>query len=132
VNLTHVRLLVDNFPEVFRFYRDTLALPVRMGVEDGVYAEFDAGNATIGLYGRDMMEAAIGDVGRPDPVGVADRVALTFEVPSVDQSYDALRKRGIDFVAEPTDRKEWFLRTAHFRDPAGNLIEIYENMTGEE
>ena len=127
MKLTHVRLLVHDYPACFRFYRDILGLRVNQGVEDGVYAEFDAGDCMVSLYGRDMMEAAIGEVGRPDPVGVADRMVLTFEVPSVDAAYEDLRKRGVEFDAGPTDRPEWFLRTAHFRDPSGNLIEIYEN-----
>jgi len=28
------------------------------------------------------------------------------------------------FETEPTDRSVWGIRTAHFRDPDGNLIEI--------
>jgi len=55
---------------------------------------------------------------------VADKVALTFEVPDVDAAYKALRARGIEFVTEPHDQETWVLRVAHLRDPEGNLIEI--------
>ena len=35
-----------------------------------------------------------------------------------------LRAQGVALVAEPQDRSDWMIRTAHFRDPDGNLIEI--------
>ena len=35
-----------------------------------------------------------------------------------------MRARGVALVAEPQDCPDWMMRTAHFRDPDGNLIEI--------
>ena len=55
-----------------------------------------------------------------------DRVCLIFHVDSVDESYANLRQRGVRFIYEPHDRNGWGVRVAHFRDPAGNLIEINE------
>jgi len=127
MNLTHVRLLVDNFDACLRFYRDVMELQVRLQTEGEVYAEFETGNCVLAIYKRELMAAAIGEVGRPDPVGIEDRVAVTFDVGDVDAAYAALLARGAEFVAGPTDRPEWFLRTAHLRDPDGNLIELYEN-----
>lgn len=51
-----------------------------------------------------------------------------FEVDDVDVAYQQLRDKGITFVTEPLDRPDWGIRTAHFRDPDGNLIEIYNNL----
>jgi lactoylglutathione lyase len=36
-----------------------------------------------------------------------------------------LQIKGVSFLTEPKNRPDWGIRTAHFRDPAGNLLEIY-------
>jgi catechol 2,3-dioxygenase-like lactoylglutathione lyase family enzyme len=41
--LTHVRLLVRDYPACFRFYRDVMGLRATYGEEDTGYADFDAG-----------------------------------------------------------------------------------------
>jgi catechol 2,3-dioxygenase-like lactoylglutathione lyase family enzyme len=43
MRLSHIRLLTNQFPEMFRFYRDALDLRVRWGDENGVYADLDTG-----------------------------------------------------------------------------------------
>jgi|FLYL01.1.fsa_nt_gi catechol 2,3-dioxygenase-like lactoylglutathione lyase family enzyme len=128
VNLTHVRLLVRDYPACFDFYGEVLEIPLRLGVRDGQYAEFAAGDAFIGLYRRSDMAAVVGTSARPPAADAQDPVVLTFEVRSVDETYRLLREKGVEFVTPPTDRRDWFLRTAHFRDPDGNLLEIYENL----
>ena len=37
-------------------------------------------------------------------------------------------QKGVEFAVGPTDRPDWYLRTAHFRDPEGNLIELYHGI----
>ncbi|MDO8616822.1 MAG: VOC family protein [Dehalococcoidia bacterium] len=128
VEFTHVRLLVDNFAECFRFYEEVLEIPVRFGDPSGPYAEFAAGGAFIGLYQRRLMAEIVGAAARPPRTDVQDSLALTFEVLSVDETYERLRERGVSFVTAPGARPAWHLRSAHFRDPAGNLLEIYEGL----
>ncbi|MDQ0270397.1 putative enzyme related to lactoylglutathione lyase [Cytobacillus purgationiresistens] len=53
------------------------------------------------------------------------RFLLQFEVGDVDKNDNRFLENGIKFVNKPHDRKEWGERVAHFRDPEGNLIEIY-------
>ncbi|MCO6450648.1 MAG: VOC family protein [Caldilineales bacterium] len=117
----YVRLLVDDFPACFRFYRDVLGLSPRMGGEDDVYAEFETGGVSLALFRRDFMMAAI-DAKLVERS--ADTAVLTFSVLNVDAAAQELRKRGATLVARPVDRPDWIIRTAHFRDPDGNLIEI--------
>ncbi|WP_369795791.1 hypothetical protein [Fictibacillus sp. FJAT-27399] len=31
-------------------------------------------------------------------------------------------------MTKPTEQKGWGIKVAHFRDPDGSLIEIYENI----
>lgn len=39
--------------------------------------------------------------------------------------------RKIEFITKPTKQKEQGIKVAPFRDSAGSLIEIYENIIGE-
>ncbi len=128
MRLTHVRLLVTDYPACFRFYRDVLGLPVGFGDENGPYGDFVAGAAFLALYDRRLMDEAIGGTGRPLSADAMDRAAVIMEVDSVDATYEQLRARGVKFVTEPQDRPDWGIRTAHLRDPDGNLIEIYKDL----
>jgi lactoylglutathione lyase len=123
MRFTDMRLLVDDFDACLRFYRDRLQLPVRLEAGGGIYAEFDAGDAVLAIYRRDLMAEVIGAGGKQRQPG-SDDVVAAFEVQSVDDSYEQLRARGIEFVTEPHDQEAWVRRVAHFRDPDGHLIEI--------
>ncbi len=120
----HIRLLVSDFPACFRFYRDTLGFPSTFGAEDDVYADFDANGQTIALFQRELMAETVGPTGNPASADTQDCVVVVFATDNVDAAADALRAKGVVLVTEPQDRAEWGIRTAHFRDPNGNLIEI--------
>jgi catechol 2,3-dioxygenase-like lactoylglutathione lyase family enzyme len=55
MKLTDVRLLVEDVPRSVAFYRDVVGLPVGLETVEEVYAEMQAGDATLGLYRRDLM-----------------------------------------------------------------------------
>ena len=123
--LTHLRLLVENFSECEKFYRDVMRFEPRFTDGQGVYQEFDTGTSVIiALFGRAMMAEVVGTDTRPSSADAQDTVAFCFQVPDVDEAFRSLRTSDIDFVTEPHDEKAWMIRVAHFRDPAGNLIEI--------
>jgi lactoylglutathione lyase len=123
MQFSQVRLLVDNFDACFRFYRDVLGLPVGFGEEGDVYADFRIGNdATLALFGRRDMAAAIG---AQESAKGGDQVVITFQVDDLDRALTRLREYNVELVAPPMDRPEWGERTAHLRDPDGNLIEIF-------
>lgn len=129
-SLTHVRLLVSDFPACFRFYRDVLGLSPTFGTEHDGYADFAAtadaaGGVSLALFDAAEMAAALG-VARA-PAG-GDRVCLVLRVPDVDAAAAEVTRRGGVLATSPTDRPEWGLRTAHVRDPEGNLVEIYHDL----
>jgi predicted enzyme related to lactoylglutathione lyase len=53
-----------------------------------------------------------------------DRVLISIQVANVDDAVRDLQAKGVQIVQAATDRPQWALRTAHFRDPDSNLIEI--------
>lgn len=123
--LTHMRLLVTDYPACFRFYRDVLGFEPTWGDVDGVYADFDTGETTLALFDRESMAESVGRADAPRGADQQDTVAVIFEVASVDATYEALREEA-EFVTEPHDRPGWGIRVAHFRDPSGTLLEINE------
>lgn len=53
-----------------------------------------------------------------------NKVAIVFEVENVDTSFNEFQSKGVIFIKEPIDHLDWGIRTAHFHDSDGNLIEI--------
>ena len=128
IKRSHIRLLVKNFRECFLFYRDILQLPVRYDDADSGYAEFKTDAIHIALYKRNLMALVMNKDDQPfDPVG-QDRVALILRVDDVWGIFKKLKAIGVKFAADPVDRIEWECRTAHLRDPDGNLIELNSDL----
>lgn len=120
----HLRLLVDRFDECFRFYRDVLGLGVRYGDENAAYAEFKTAGVHLALFGRQAMAAAVGQPVRTRPSHHCGDAVIVLRVDDVDATVNRIQKRGGKVMVPATDRPDWGCRTAHLRDPEGNLIEI--------
>ena len=126
MEFTHTRLLVDNYKECFLFYRDVLGFNVTWGDENSNYADFKFNDATLGIFERKQMAEAIGDKYSVD-IEKADRTALIFKVKNVEKTYHEIKGK-VEFITKPTEQKDWGIKVAHFRDPAGSLIEIHERI----
>lgn len=124
MHLTHVRLLVFNYADCFRFYRDALGLTPSLGDENSFYAEFPLGGATLALFDRGLMSDVVGTADLPDAAIQQDAVAVILRVADVDEIHRDLDERGLAIVNAPHDQASWGVRCCHLRDPAGNLIEL--------
>ncbi|MEU3775385.1 VOC family protein [Streptomyces sp. NPDC032472] len=129
----HTRLLVGRFGETFRFY-DAL-LPALLGATrsrgsaEGPYASWDVdGQGVLALFDRAAMAATVtlNGTGAGAGAGPDDRAMLVSRVPDVDTAYAACLAHGATPAGPPADRPEWgpTLRSAHVRDPEGNLWEL--------
>ncbi|NJP07143.1 MAG: VOC family protein [Chloroflexaceae bacterium] len=127
MNLTfsYVRLLVRDFHACLEFYHHVLGFEIKLVDDDTVYAELETGKVTLALFGREDMAEAIGtDEELPTHAERQDSVTLIFAVDDVDVVFREIKEKGADIAGEPVNRREWNIRTAHFRDPDGNLVEI--------
>lgn len=126
MRLYSLRLLVEDFDACFRFYRDLIGLELVWGEEGGRYADFKAGDGTlVALFRRDLMAEALGTTDLPTSAPAQDRSLLVFQADNLDDTIARLRGQGAAFVTDARDHPEWGIRTAHLRDPDGNLIELY-------
>jgi catechol 2,3-dioxygenase-like lactoylglutathione lyase family enzyme len=124
--LNHIRLLVENYRDSVRFYEHTLGLPLLRGDLESGYAEFEAPGIRLGLLQRSAMSEALGMV-EPKQEG-RRHMAVAFAVDDVDAAFNELKVKGVKFTLAPRTHSDWNLRTAHFNDPDGNLIEINQRM----
>ena len=124
MELTQVRLLVSDFPAVYRFYRDVLGFKPQFEAEDGPYAKLspDTGNAAIALQDRSQMAHVLGQLGaQPDGF----RGLLVLRVDDLDAAHAELTARGAEFAKQPAPMGDR-MRVAYLADPEGNLIELQE------
>ena len=119
-----VRLLTSKYNEMWSFYTETMGMKPRFNAQDGVYEEFVTPDATLAIYDKKTMIKEMGNEIRDSQQSSNDSYVIILKVDNVDQVYNELTKKGVKFVAPPTDRKTWVIRTAHLRDPDDNLIEL--------
>jgi len=130
MKLNGIRLLVKNFDESFRFYTEKMGLKVTWGELGGAYASFDIGDHpdSLAIFPSDFMAEAIGNSDLPLPENSREKVAIILNVENVDDAYNELQSRGVEFINKPTDMGGWGMRTVHLRDVDGNLIELFSEL----
>jgi len=64
----------------------------------------------------------------PTMASVHGPIHMAFTVDSCDESYNELKRRGVEFVWNPTDYPELKVRCAHFFDLDGNMLELVEEL----
>lgn len=129
VRSAHTRLFVDDVAACSRFYQNVLKFkPVALQVEKG-YAEFEITDSMrISLFRQREMSEILRTSDRPVAKNAQDRVGLILHVHDLDSIYHELRRADVTFAEPPTQNNEFSLKVAYFRDPAGNLIGLFEAM----
>lgn len=112
-------ILVRDMKAMRRFYEDILRFRVSRELSVN-WIEYLIGSTVLALSKPGLTEAD-----HPTPIGSA-ALQLAFKVSysQVDLCADELIEKNIELISPPTDR-EFGHRTLFFRDPDGNLLEIY-------
>jgi catechol 2,3-dioxygenase-like lactoylglutathione lyase family enzyme len=112
-------ILVRDMAAMRRFYEDVLRFSLTRELSPG-WIEYQIGSNTLALArpSRTAKDA-------PTPAGSAS-LQLAFKVAAddVDRCADELVRHGIDLLEPPTNQP-FGHRTLFFRDPDGNLLEVY-------
>jgi len=123
MELVQSRIVTDEVPRLAGFYARLLGAPVAL---NDYYVEVQAGPASVGFSRRRFTEYRDDD-GR-DPAGAGrqrrDEVILDFLVDDVDAEYGRITALGVEWVMPPTTQP-WGNRSMIFRDPAGNLVNVF-------
>ena len=129
MKFSNVRLLVKDYKKCFKFYTEKLGLEPVWGDENGCYASFKVADGIEGfaIFVSDFMAPAVGNADKvqPQPSSYREKSMVSFQVENVDETYQSLMTKGIDFINIPTDMPDWGMRVVHFRDPEDNLIELF-------
>lgn len=121
-----VRLLVEDPRKCFDFYVDHLGykplwddggniyLSCKLPGEEGPAIAFFAKNEMVHYEGY-------ADIGQQVK---SDYAIITLGVEDLDGVYQELKAKGVEFIGEPRDIPDWYMRCVMLRDPEGNLIEL--------
>ncbi len=112
-------IFVRDMAAMRRFYEHVLAFPLLRELSPN-WIEYGLGSNTLALArpSRTASDA-------PIPAGSASlQLAFKVSAAEVDQCADELLRQGVALLSPPTDQS-FGHRTLFFRDPDGNLLEVY-------
>jgi catechol 2,3-dioxygenase-like lactoylglutathione lyase family enzyme len=115
-------IFVRDMAAMRRFYEDILGFPLIRELSPG-WIEYRVGGNTLALArpSRTATDA-------PTPDGSASlQLAFKVSISEVDQCADELVRQGVDLLSPPTDQA-FGHRTLFFRDPDGNLLEVFADI----
>jgi catechol 2,3-dioxygenase-like lactoylglutathione lyase family enzyme len=112
-------IFVRDIAAMRRFYEDILGFRLLRELSPG-WIEYGVGDNTLALAEPRLTAADL-----PTPGGSASlQLAFKVSAAEVDQCADELVRQGVDILSPPTDQV-FGHRTLFFRDPDGNLLEVF-------
>ena len=120
-NFDYIILLCERLAETRAFYLETMKLPLEMDRPNWISFRVGSGLLTLRPRGPGLAW----DDG--PAVGGSASVQLAFRVPppAIDDWYAALTAQGVPILSPPKDLAGWRHRTLFFRDPEGNIVELF-------
>ena len=115
-------IFVRDMTAMRRFYEDVLGFPLLRELSPR-WIEYRVGDNTLALATPRLT--ADDD---PTPSGSASlQLAFKVSAPEVDECADELVRQGVTLLSPPTDQI-FGHRTLFFRDPDGNLLEVFADI----
>jgi uncharacterized glyoxalase superfamily protein PhnB len=129
----HQAYLPHNDPDAsLAFYRDTLGFEVRNDVEYGgmhwiTVGPADQPDTSIVLHPPAADPGITDDERRviAEMMAKGTYAGINLATADLDRTFEQLQAGDAEVVQEPTDQP-WGVRDCAFRDPAGNMIRIFE------
>ena len=124
MDLASVRMITDDLDRVVQFYEHVTGVSAVWPAP--VFAELHLPSCTL-AFGQTQTAQLFNNSARP-----ADNhsVIIEFLVDDVDNEYERLKPFVRDWVQEPTTMP-WGNRSILFRDPDGNLVNLFTPVTDE-
>ena len=121
MELVQCRMVTDDVEGLAGFYARLLDAPTTL---NGYYVEIPAGSASVGFSRRRFTEHHEADGPQAPGLVRRDGIILDFLVGDVDAEYPRIAALGVGWVLPPTTQP-WGNRSMMFRDPAGNLVNVW-------
>jgi predicted enzyme related to lactoylglutathione lyase len=121
MDLVQSRIVTEDVRGLAAFYARLVRTSV---VLNDYYVEVPTGAMSVGFSRRRFTEYCDGQAARPGrPLRPAE-IILDFQADDVDAEYQRVADLGVTWVAPPTTQP-WGNRCMIFRDPAGNLVNVF-------
>ena len=121
MELVQCRMVTDDVAGLAGFYARLLDVPAAL---NEYYVEIEAGSASVGFSRRRFTEHREADCPSAPGAVRRDGIILDFLVDDVDAEYPRIAVLGVNWVMPPTTQP-WGNRSMMFRDPAGNLVNVF-------
>ena len=121
MRLVQSRIVTDDVEGLAAFYASLLRASVTL---NDYYVEVPAGPVTVGFSKRRFTEYREEDHPAANGPERRDEVILDFEVADVDAEYERIAELGVTVVMPPKTQP-WGSRSMIFRDPGGNLVNVF-------
>jgi len=123
--LVNTCLITSDAQQLVNFYENVLGLRAKWSGPD--YAEFPTSAGTLAIFSAKAQEAYIPGSAEP---GTNRSVILEFRVQDPDAEYRRLSRIVKTWVKPPTTQP-WGTRSTYFRDPDGNLVDLFRPPAGK-
>jgi uncharacterized glyoxalase superfamily protein PhnB len=120
MRLVQSRIMTDDVARLATFYQRLTGAPAPV---NDYYVEVMAGECTVGLC-RPQFTAY-----RCESASSGDSIILDFQADDVDGAYSRIAALGVDWVLAPATQP-WGSRSMMFRDPGGNLVNVFSRLPG--
>ena len=120
-NLDYVVLLCEDLVRARQFYRDVMKF--RIERETPRWVSFHVGSGLLCLRPRSLDGVFQDGPGAPGSASV--QIAFRVSPSEIDECHAELIAKGVEMMGPPRDIPAWQHRALFFRDPEGNVIEIY-------
>lgn len=120
ISLSSVCLWSEDPKRLVDFYRDILNLPFdkELALPDDTGTQFKIGDVFFFVGFHDQIHGPA-----KDPY----RVMVGFDVDSVQEAYNELSPKGVEFIQKPSPSPDKTFYVATALDPEGNIIQFYSD-----
>ena len=119
-NLDYIILLCNEVATMRDFYQDVLDFEIDEDGEDWVKFRVGSGHLTLRPRGRWYDGSVAGD-------GASVQLSFRVAPEGVNTAHQELLGKSVEILEPPTDQS-FGHRTLYFKDPEGNILEIYAEL----